>query len=97
MTEQKTQETSKGSIDDLYQVAEAAGHGDGLIGRKYNAGWVDIEFTGKNTRPAYDLNFISTFSPEFVQELLTELKRTKEELAEYKDDWAAIQYAEHQR
>jgi hypothetical protein len=96
MTEQ-TKETSKGSIDDLYQVAEAAGHGDGLVGREYNAGWVDIELTGVNVRPGYDMNFIKTFSPEFVQELLTELKKTKAELAEYKDDWEAAQYAEHRR
>jgi hypothetical protein len=83
MTEQ-AKETSKGSIDDLYQVAEAAGHGDGLIGRKYNAGWVDIELIGENVRPSYDLNFIQTFSPDFVQELLTELKKAREEIADLK-------------
>lgn len=96
MTEQ-TKDTSKGNIDDLYQVAEAAGHGDGLVGRKYNAGWVDIEFIGVNVRPGYDLNFIETFSPDFVQELLTELKATKTELAEYKDGAEAANYAEHRR
>lgn len=96
MTEQ-AKETSKGSIDDLYQVAEAAGHGDGLVGREYSAGWVDVEFAGYNTRPGYDRNFISTFSPDFVQELLTELKNTKEELTEYKDAAEAEQYAEHRR
>lgn len=96
MTE-KAKETSKGSIDDLYQVAEAAGHGDGLVGREYSAGWVDVEFAGHNTRPGYDRNFISTFSPDFVQELLTELKKTKAELAEYKDSAEAALYAEHRR
>lgn len=96
MTEQ-TKDTSKGNIDDLYQVAEAAGHGDGLVGREYNAGWVDVELTGVNTRPGYDMNFIQTFSPDFVQELLTELKAARAELAEYKDDASAALYAEHRR
>lgn len=96
MTEQ-AKDTSKGNIDDLYQVAEAAGHGDGLVGREYNAGWVDVEFANHNTRPGYDRNFIETFSPEFVQELLTELKKARTELAEYKDDAEAALYAEHRR
>lgn len=96
MTEQ-AKDTSKGNIDDLYQVAEAAGHGDGLVGRKYNAGWVDVELTGVNVRPGYDMNFIQTFSPDFVQELLTELKAARTELAEYKDSAEAELYAEHQR
>jgi hypothetical protein len=96
MTEQE-KDTSKGNIDDLYQVAEAAGHGDGRVGRKYNAGWVDIEFIGVNVRPGYDMNFIEIFSPEFVQELLTDLKKTKAELVEYKDSAAAELYAVHQR
>jgi hypothetical protein len=94
VTEQ-IKETSKGSVEDLYQVAEAAGHGDGLIGREYSAGWVDVEFAGYNTRPSYDRNFIETFSPEFVQELLTELKAARAELAEYKDAEEAANYAEH--
>lgn len=96
MTEQ-AKDTSKGNIDDLYQVAEAAGHGDGLVGRKYNAGWVDVELIGVNVRPGYDMNFIQTFSPDFVQELLTELKAARAELAECKDDAEAELYAEHQR
>lgn len=96
MAEQE-KDTSKGNIDDLYQVAEAAGHGDGLIGRKYNAGWVDVELIGVNVRSGYDMNFIQTFSPDFVKELLTDLKKAKAELAEYKDADAAALYAEHRR
>lgn len=59
-------------LNDLKQVAIAAGHGDGRVFTDHNAGWVQVELPN-NVRPGYDINFIHTFNPDFVQELIDEI------------------------
>lgn len=68
----KVSETLK-NLDELDQIAIAAGHGHSQIGREHNAGWVEVQLDEANTRPSYDLRFIRTFTPEVVHSMLYEL------------------------
>lgn len=54
-------------IDDDRQTAVAAGHGNALVFRNDNAGWVQVELPD-NVRPTYDIRHIKTWSPDRVEE-----------------------------
>lgn len=68
------------NLDDLEQIATAAGHGYGYD-RDFNAGWVELEIASDNSRPSYDLSHIKTFSPELIKALLFELSEARKALA----------------
>lgn len=74
-------------LTDLKQVAIAAGHGDGHVFTNHNAGWVQVELPN-NVRPGYDINFIKTFNPDFVESLLNEILELR---AQVKKDYAMLQ------
>lgn len=61
------------NLDELDQVAMAAGHGYSQIGLEHNAGWVEVQIDEANARPSYDLRFIRTFTPEVIHAMLYEL------------------------
>lgn len=73
--------TQLSNLDDLNQVAAAAGHGYAELNRKYNAGWVNVTLDKDNKRPSYDMNFIATFSPELVHAMLYELSEARKTIA----------------
>lgn len=79
MTQQERKTDSQ--LEDLKQVAIAAGHGDGRVFTNHNAGWVQVELPN-NVRPSYDLNFIKTFNPDYVEELINEILELRAKVAE---------------
>ena len=70
------------NLDDLEQIATAAGHGYAALGLKHNADWVQVEIDPENCRPGYDLAHIRTFSPDLIRALLFELSEARKALAE---------------
>lgn len=70
------------NLDDLEQIAAAAGHGYATLGLKHNAGWVEVQVDEENCRPSYDLTHIATFSPDLIRALLFELSEARKALAE---------------
>ncbi len=70
------------NLDELEQVAAAAGHGYSQVGLQHNAGWVEVSIAENNVRPSYDLRYIRTFSPDLVKALLFDLSETRKKLAE---------------
>jgi hypothetical protein len=78
---QKTVDTIS-NLDNLEQVATAAGHGYAELGLEHNAGWVQVEIDPKNVRPSYDVRFIRTFSPQVIKALLFELSESRQKLSE---------------
>lgn len=69
------------NLDDLEQVAAAAGHGYSRDA-EHNAGWVELSIDPENVRPSYDLNYIRTFSPDLIAALLFELSEARKALAQ---------------
>jgi len=69
------------NLEQLHSIAAAAGHSTALIGKEYNAGWVDIEIAEDNVRPTYDRRFITTFSPDLIKAMLFELSELRKQTA----------------
>lgn len=59
-------------LEQLEQIATAAGHGFGHLGLRsqlnLNAGWTRLDLTD-NVRPTYDQHFLRTFDPESIKAL----------------------------
>lgn len=83
MTEQERKTDSQ--INDLKQVAIAAGHGDGRVFTNHNAGWVQVELPN-NSRPSYDLNYFKVFNPDFVESLLDEILELRAQVAKQAEE-----------
>jgi len=70
------------NLEDLEQIAAAAGHGYAQIGLTHNAGWTEVAIDPENVRPSYDLVHIKTFSPDVIAAILFELSESRKKLAE---------------
>lgn len=73
--------TLRRAADHIEAVATAAGHGNALVFRDDNAGWVQVDLPN-NVRPTYDVQHIALWSPAMAL-LVAQLLRASAEEAEY--------------
>jgi hypothetical protein len=76
------------SLQELQQIAEAAGHGHGHRGIGHQPDpWFSLD---DNCRPSYDLLFIRTFTPRFTRELVDRLASAEWERDALREEMVAL-------